>query len=164
MPENLYAPRQIRTFTGKYVNIFETDPETISIEDIAHGLSNHCRFGGQLPEFYSVAQHCIECFHIAPDEYKKEALLHDASEAYINDIASPIKKELPDYNMLEYKLMSTIAKKFNFMFPLPMKIKEIDRIMLEKEWNALQLQKGWDIKILSNKEAKEEFLRLFNTL
>ncbi len=37
--ENLYTPDCIRTFTGKYVNVFDPDPETICIEDISEGTS-----------------------------------------------------------------------------------------------------------------------------
>ena len=50
--ENLYTPNCIRTFTGIYVNVFEPTPEMICIEDIAHALSNQCRFSGHLPTFY----------------------------------------------------------------------------------------------------------------
>ena len=53
--ENLHTADCIRTFTGLYMNVFEPTPEMICIEDIAHGLSNMPRFGGHLPEFYSVA-------------------------------------------------------------------------------------------------------------
>jgi hypothetical protein len=65
MSENLNAVRSIRTISGLYVNVFEPDPKTLIIEDIAHALSNQPRFGGHLPKFYSVAQHSLLCYMIA---------------------------------------------------------------------------------------------------
>lgn len=47
--ENLYTTDCIRTSSGQYVNVFNPDPNTIKIEDIAHSLSMQCRFGGHLP-------------------------------------------------------------------------------------------------------------------
>ncbi len=76
MTENLYTPDCIRTFSGQYVNVFAPDPDTILIEDIAHALSQQCRFGGHLPEFYSVAQHCVICALAVPPEHALSALLH----------------------------------------------------------------------------------------
>jgi len=91
--ENLFTPNCIRTFTGKYVNVFEPTLEMICIEDIAHALSMQCRFGGHLPYFYSVAQHSINCsFLVDTPCLKLEVLMHDASEAYLLGIPSPIKK------------------------------------------------------------------------
>ncbi len=72
--------------------------DDIEIEDIARGLSNICRFGGQIEKFYSVAQHSVICAEVAeyllkhPKEIVVSALLHDASEAYLGDFIRPIKK------------------------------------------------------------------------
>src|SRR5665811_1025646 len=96
--ENLYTPNCIRTFTGIYMNVFEPTPEMISIEDIAHALTMQCRFGGHLPDFYSVAQHSLNCSYLIDNpKLKLTALLHDASEAYLLDIPRPIKNNLNNY-------------------------------------------------------------------
>lgn len=116
--ENLYTPDCIRTFTGIYVNVFEPTEEMICIEDIAHALSNQCRFGGHLPVFYSVAQHSIIMSDKMHESHKLAALLHDASEAYLLDIPRPIKKGLSNYKEIEDKLMTAIAAKFGFEYPL----------------------------------------------
>jgi hypothetical protein len=49
----------IKTFSG--INFYPMDPrpEDIRIEDIAHALSNQCRFSGHVAVFHSVAQHSI---------------------------------------------------------------------------------------------------------
>lgn len=61
MTESLYTPNCIRTFTGIYMNVFDPTDEMICIEDIANALSHQCRFAGHLPNFYSVAQHSVQC-------------------------------------------------------------------------------------------------------
>jgi hypothetical protein len=158
--ENLYTPNCIRTFTGIYVNVFEPTMEMIFIEDIAHALSNQCRFGGHLPQFYSVAQHSTAMSTKMHKKHKLAALLHDASEAYLLDIPSPIKKGLSNYKEIEDRLMILIAEKFGFQYPLHEKVKEVDEYMLQWEWSSLMLTKDVFPKIncWSSKDAKRNFL------
>ena len=164
--ENLYTPNCIRTYTGIYMNVFEPTAEMICIEDIAHALSNICRFGGHLPEFYSVGQHSVFCSKIAGDEHKLEALMHDAAEAYILDMSRPIKQGLSNYKEIEDRLMRLIADKFGFSYPLSEAVKGVDNDMLELEWYALMLQDAdFDaIQCWSPKDAERKFLEVFRTL
>lgn len=162
--ENLYTPDCIRTVSGKYVNVFEPDPETICIEDIAHALSMQCRFGGHLPQFYSVAQHSIFCADLADADQKLAALLHDASEAYMLDIPKPIKLKLANYGEIEDGLMKLIAAKFGFAYPLSDHIKLIDKRMLHMEWNAIMLEKKNNLEVYSTMKAKTFFLNKFKEL
>jgi hypothetical protein len=165
MTENLYTPDCIRTFSGKYVNVFEPDPETICIEDIAHALSHQCRFGGHLPQFYSVAQHSIFCADLAEDQHKLAALMHDASEAYLLDVPRPIKLRLDNYKAIEDNLMTLIAAKFNFSFPLDPHIKVVDEHMLRTEWVTLMLEcREYKFEVYSPQKAKIFFLRKFQEL
>lgn len=125
----------IRTWSGLYINVFDPQPDQICIEDIAHGLAMRCRFGGHTKSFHTVAEHCIFMCDNVPDHLKLQALLHDASEAYIGDMPTPIKQSLPDYLMLEGTLMDAIGRKFGFdgvnLDPL---VKVLDRSALEWEW------------------------------
>lgn len=166
MKENLFTPNCIRTFTGKYVNGFNPDPDTICIEDIAHGLSNAGRFAGQLPRFYSVAQHSIECAKMVSDkEDALCALMHDASEAYLNDVARPWKKKMPDYLRIEDNLMRVIAAKFGFDWPIPLRIKMIDDQQLHFEWYNLMIgSKPFSFRIMSHRRAEKNFLKQFKLL
>jgi uncharacterized protein len=164
--ENLYTPDCIRTFTGKYVNVIEPTADTICIEDIAHGLSQQCRFGGQLPKFYSVAEHSLRCAGLAEQQNKLEALLHDASEAYLLDIPSPIKKHLTNYKEIEQKLMLVIAQKFGFTYPMSKEVEKIDVLMLQWEWEWVMLQnsKQHVHEPMSMGYAKASFLAEFHKI
>ncbi len=103
----------IMTFTGKYINPFKPDECEIDILDIAHALSNTCRYGGHVPFHYSVAQHSVlvSRFFISPT-LRLAALLHDAEEAYMCDIPTPIKKQLVGYEEAADTLRRMIFKKF----------------------------------------------------
>ena len=74
----------MQTFTGG--RFYPSDPryEDIHIEDIAHGLSMTCRFGGQCDHFYSVAEHSWHVAMLCPQRDRLAGLMHDASEASIS--------------------------------------------------------------------------------
>ena len=138
----------------------------ICIDDIAHSLSNQSRFGGHLPEYYSVAQHSFLCSQIVDPQFKLQALLHDASEAYLLDVPRPIKNRLSNYKEIEDKLMFLIAEKFGFKYPLEEEVKHADERMLRFEWERIMLNKPapvtfdcWDPKF-----AKQKFLEVFNEI
>lgn len=162
MTDNLYTPDKIRTFTGKYIDPLNPDPALICIEDIAHALSMLPRFGGHTQRFYSVAQHSIACTEWAPAEHKLAALLHDASEAYLLDIPSPVKKRIPGYAEAEERLMEVIAAKFGFAWPLHEDVKRIDANMLVAEWEELVIRDRGDFA--EWQEVETYFLTTYNKL
>jgi hypothetical protein len=102
---------KIRTFTGKYVNPLALRAADICIEDIAHHLSLLCRYTGACPQHYSVGQHSLEVSagmalrFAGSKEATLAGLLHDASEAYLNDIASPVKHAplMAEYRRIEHE-------------------------------------------------------------
>jgi len=121
---------------GKF---YPQDPREsdIKLDDIAHALSQLCRYGGHLKRFYSVAEHCIHICRAAPMEFKREALMHDASEAYLVDMPRPIKAMMPQYTVLEKGIERVIANKFRLRYPWPPEIKALDNAILLTEWNTL---------------------------
>jgi uncharacterized protein len=106
----------LETVSGRKVDVSNPDPSTIVIGDIAWALSRMPRFSGHSIPYipYSVAQHCIQVSKdLAPHGPKIQlyGLLHDAAEAYINDLPSPVK-HIPEIHAvikkLEDNLMLTI--------------------------------------------------------
>jgi hypothetical protein len=86
----------IQTYTGRAI-YFDRPPraDEIDFNDIAVALSRTCRFNGHSRVFYSVAQHsCLVALHQSDPELFLPALLHDAHEAYVGDVVTPLKNEL----------------------------------------------------------------------
>ena len=109
----------IQTYTGRQFWPLSPRPEDVCIEDIAHALSNMCRFTGHCREFYSVAQHSVLVAEMFVQVTGQEtgpnvlaALLHDASEAYLVDVPSPIKPFLAGYKGMESAVMDCICIRF----------------------------------------------------
>lgn len=169
LKKDLHAGSCIRTYTGLYMDVFKPTLEMICIEDIAHALSHMPRFGGHTSEFYSVAQHCISCYYLLNNEddinplLGLELLLHDASEAYLLDMPKPIKRFLPEYNILEDNLLKLIFNKFGLTYPLNPEIKRIDKQILEWEFKHFMLKQETIFKKVFNpKEAEKEFLDIYH--
>ena len=132
----------ITTYTGKKFHYLDPQPEEIDIVDIAHHLSHLCRFTGACKGFYSVADHSIHVAELLPLELRLAGLLHDAAEAYINDISRPVKYS-HKLQETEAIIESAIAKKFGVDFSDP-KIKEADNIMIATEARDLMPNMdGW---------------------
>lgn len=91
IPENWLSGGWIQTFTGRRFYPLSPRIEDICIDDIAHALSNICRYGGHSRQFYSVAQHSCMVSDWCPSEHKLEGLMHDTPEAYLGDIVRPVK-------------------------------------------------------------------------
>ena len=153
----------IRTSTGRYIDFNYIKSEDICIEDIAHSLSMQCRFGGHLPQFYSVAQHSVHCSQLVDEEYALEALLHDASEAYMLDIPKPLKNFLPDYEAMEDKMMAVISKKYGVSHPLNKPVKSADALMLKLEFKSIMLQKNL-FNVWTIEESMWKFLERYEEL
>lgn len=104
------------TISKKRINYENPTVEMFDINDIAHSLSNICRFGGHIRKHYSVAQHSVMVSNLVPHHLALAALLHDASEAYLSDIVRPAKRMLPQYKDLELKIQGVIEERFAVTF------------------------------------------------
>ena len=127
----------IITSTGRWFNVLDPKPTDIDIRDIAHALSLQCRFTGHTREFYSVAQHSVLVASNCPLEDGLYGLLHDASEAYLSDIARPIKRH-PNfkkfYEDAEKKLQDAIYMHFELDPDIvPLSVHEADNVLLRTE-------------------------------
>src|SRR5690606_29748913 len=91
----------MQTFTGRRFWPLDPRPDEICIEDIAHALSMQCRYAGHCLSFYSVAEHSVLLSQHVAEPFRRWALLHDASEAYLVDVPRPIKGDLSNYRAVE---------------------------------------------------------------
>lgn len=130
----------IRTLSGRYVDLAAPDPAQVHLDDIAHALGAICRFTGQTSAFYSVAQHSLMVASLVPHELRLRALLHDATEAYLQDLPTPVKALLPGYADLEVRVWGAIAAHFGLeaidRLADPI-IKQADRVALRIEMRDL---------------------------
>jgi hypothetical protein len=109
------SPGKIRTYSGHLVDPFNLQPDDVSIVDIAHALSQLCRFTGHTRRFYSVADHCLLVASLLPTPVLRLAgLVHDASEAYFGDMAGPLKRrpDMRSYSDAEHVASAMITWKF----------------------------------------------------
>ena len=123
-------------YSGRRIWLQDPRPQDIDLRDIAHALSNVCRYGGHSIKKYSVAQHCVLGSQMIDGQYAKYFLFHDAAESYLGDIITPVKRLIgPLYDPLEETLMGAISKKFNFSMDLKATsaVKNIDLVMLATE-------------------------------
>lgn len=92
----------IQTFTGRQFYPLSPRAADVCIDDIAHALALTCRFTGHCARFYSVAEHSVRCVQFLGEALAQRhalmspalamaTLLHDAAEAYLPDVARPIK-------------------------------------------------------------------------
>ena len=126
------------TGSGKEINLFNPNPDDISIHDIACSLSKICRFGGNINHFYSVAQHACLVAWLAPPQLSQAALMHDAAEAYCGDVIRPLKSMLGyKYAEIEEKMLRAIFTRFSIDYDQLARIKQYDDHALEMEEQSL---------------------------
>lgn len=121
-------------------------PDDLRIADIGHALAMMCRFTGHVHQFYSVAEHSVRVSWLA--EHLGEAigehaalilarwgLLHDASEAYLVDLARPVKRtpEMAPYRAAEDAIMACVAERYGLALPEPSLVKQADMVLCYTE-------------------------------
>lgn len=112
---------------GDFFDLLNPTAYDYPIEVIANALSNLCRYTGHVARFYSVAEHSVLVSHTVPEKYALEGLLHDASEAFVGDVSSPLKKLLPEYQAIEDRIQEAIAAHFALQYPFPHEVHEADK-------------------------------------
>jgi hypothetical protein len=163
----------IQTYTGHQFHPLDPHPDEVDIRDIAHSLSQTCRYSGHCERFYSVAEHSVLVSRLVPT---LEALLHDAGEAYspFGDIPRPIKHHVPWAKPIDDAIDAAIAEHFGLRWPWPEDVKVADCIILADEkaklmkpglpWNLPYPAAGVRIECWSPLKAELEFLKRFREL
>lgn len=168
--------------TASGVKFYPTAPSMadIHIEDIAHSLAMQCRFAGHVKTFYSVAQHSVLVSQNVPQHLALAGLLHDAAEAYCQDIIAPLKRTglYEDHLAIEDHLLLMIFEKYNLPFwALPenqplIKHADLRALMTERrdvchpkaslyDWHVDAEPFDAEIVGQSPQEAKTSFLKRF---
>ena len=173
----------IETASGRRFRPLDPTEGEISILDIAHALSNQCRFSGHTRVHYSVAEHSVRVRNLlaslgASREVQLWGLLHDASEAYLVDIPSPLKhtEAFAAYRVAERALQIAVCVAFNLPTEEPEIVRMADGVLLATEARDLMPYRPehWadlihealpgKIKPWPQQVAKMEFLEAFQEL
>lgn len=176
-------PDKMNLYSGLCVDPLKMGPDDVTLIDIAHPLSLICRGVGQVKFFFSVAQHSINCAKEAvargyDEDVQLACLLHDAGEAYCNDVIRPIKRHLELYPKIEKNIQRQILIHFGVVSVLDSDrwnhVKEIDNAMLSHEAYTLFTDVGdlvpeplaapVDISFHPFQEVEEEFIVLCHKL
>lgn len=168
--------------TGSNQELVFADDEWIvlPVDLIARALSNICRFTGHASRYYSVAEHSLHISYLVPQELALAALLHDASEAYVGDMSTALKRFMGiSFKDVELKATKAVARGYGI--PLadlqsPV-IKSFDKRILGDEakllmpphafWDAYEKDHaptGVDLQCWQPDEANRRFLARFAEL
>lgn len=174
-------PDFIETFTGRRFRPLDPSASDVCIEDIAHALSQQCRFSGHTRVPYSVAEHSVRVadrLRRHSREVRLWGLMHDASEAYLVDIPSPLKctPAFMQYRIAEQALMLCVCERFGMDYAEPEAVREADAALLALEVRDLMPAKpahwagqlgaavGEEIRPWSARMAEVKFLETFRSL
>lgn len=170
----------LETHTGAYLDYADPQASQILVEDVAHALSQICRFGGHTSRFYSVAEHALLVYSLVP-ERGLAALHHDSHEAYVCDAPTPLKALLPGFREVAADIDRAVAAAFGLdvaAFKDPA-LKAADQMAMRIEARELKASRGvgrywgfdeepllaapWRLG-MSPEEAKGSFLDLHRDL
>ena len=173
----------IELANGELFDPLDPHPEDMDPELVAITLGNCCRFGGQIRDFYSVAQHSVLVALLAPKDMpsQKMALLHDADEGFgLLDLPKPLKPAFPTYVEAQQRIAHAICLRYGLteedhrrIKPADIQALGIEKLRLKSRGNAAY----WDrwvcesdivdwvrIEPLGPMEARDLFLQAFEEI
>lgn len=157
MPEDSTRTLMWAYMSQQRLDLTSIKPEQVDIRDIAHNLALLPRFCGNTIRPYTVLEHSLMVFqlveqHTSDPSLLLQALLHDATEAYIGDIPAPVKNAVPAIREFEKNVLwPPIADRFGLDHELHPVIKECDWVAFYVEASQLTLAddlsdwEGYDI-------------------
>lgn len=173
---NMGRGPRIMLASGSWFDLLDPSNSDFTIQDIAQGLGNICRYAGQCSHFYSVAEHSLHVSTVA-ENFKLEALMHDAAEAFLGDVTRPLKQLLPQYKKIETSVEKAIFHRFDLDYSALVLLKKTDLSVLAAEQEQI-MPKGTDywtsecgvlpakikIQFLPPQQATAEFLARYDEL
>jgi hypothetical protein len=143
----------IITYTGRRFYPLDPDPADVDPVDIAHATAMQCRYTGHVRRFYSVATHSVLVHDYLQTQGEDQetclwGLLHDGSEAYLLDLAAPLKHH-PEgfgerFQEVEHEIEEAIAMRFGLTMPIPDAVKAVDLNLRTNEMNELLPPVNWE--------------------
>lgn len=151
-----------QSYSGERYWSLDPLPEEVHVVDIVHGLVNAARYRGQTKFFYPVLTHSILVSYAVEElaidrgwtpwaaaDAAFEGLFHDAPEAYLGDVARPLKRmrTMREYCKVEGLWEDAIFKQLDIH---PTKetrklIHEVDhRIVLDEIWVLMKDPGMWE--------------------
>lgn len=164
----------IKTRSGRQFSPLRPRAKDVDIYDIAHSLSQQCRFTGHTSSFYSVAEHCVRvAWYLETQKEKLHGILHDAAEAYFSDIAAPVKVTFDGIDEVEARILRAVYRGLGVRYPTPRMqaiVHHADMVLLATEGRDLMGgTKGWrplppplpsKVTPMSPEEAKDTYLTM----
>jgi uncharacterized protein len=128
----------------------------VCLGDIAHHLSNLCRFTGAVRSFYSVAQHTVLVSLYCDPADALWGLLHDSSEAYLVDVPRPLKHapEFAFYREVEERATKAIMSSFQLPHARPASVSVADARILATEARDLMAPLHPDWRVMASPYAR----------
>lgn len=132
----------MQTRHGRQYWPLDPRPDEVALDDIAAHLAKICRYNGACTVFYSVAEHCVHVSRLVPERLAVPALLHDAAEAYCQDIVRPVKRHLSGYGPIEQANEAAIFERFGVW-----KLNYNERLAIKQADNAALLAEQREIMV-----------------
>ena len=152
--------------SGGFFDLLEPERSQFTIEDVARGLASLCRFNGHLEHYYSVAQHSVYVSLNVPRPAAMVGLLHDAAEAFIGDVISPLKVLLPDYKAVERRVEDAVLSRFGLLeqsLEWHQEVKDAD--VAVREWEMVTFNSAVPkCEVMSRERAMGFFMQRYHEL
>lgn len=171
----------METISGRHIDVFNLKVEDIYLGDMARGLSQINRFGGQTHGTIDVANHSTAMarwfYNRERFEEAEEALVHDSPEYILgSDIITPLKyaQGLEILIEVEKNILSTILKALDINRPISASVKELDSRMKVREARLLKpaselARTNVDVSDIfiwrqSPRRSERQFLAMYNKI
>lgn len=133
---------QLHSGTAFLLSDPKSSVDTLPVSDILISLARQARYRGHTKWVYTVGQHIVLLVDYAvtnglPITTQKQLFWHDAEEAILGDIITPVKKLFPAISEYGDDLRGHILARFGLERTLPPVVHELDQRILLNERKAL---------------------------